>query len=173
MWLLAIFIIVPLIEIGLFIKIGGWLTLWPTLAIVVLTAIVGTALVRHQGRGVLNDLRGSLDELRDPSQPLAHGAMILLAGALLLTPGFMTDAFGLALLVPQLREWAFRRIRRHVRVVSAGGPMGGGRGGRGPRVYPDRRGDVIEGEYEAHEDAQPAARGEPGRGARPSEWTRH
>jgi UPF0716 protein FxsA len=174
MWLLAVFIAVPLIEIALFIEIGGWLTLWPTLAIVVLTAILGTALVRRQGRDVLNDLRGSLNDLRDPSEPLVHGAMILLAGALLLTPGFMTDAFGFALLVPQFRKWAFRRIQRHVTILSAGGHGGGAQGPRSCS-YRDRHGDVIEGDYQAHDDPPPPSeRGGEGQGRKPpSGWTRH
>ena len=85
MWLLIAFIAVPLIEIGLFIQVGGWLTLWPTLAIVLGTGILGTWLVRQQGLRVLEELRGSLRDMRDPLSPLAHGAMILFAGALLLT----------------------------------------------------------------------------------------
>lgn len=173
MWLLAIFIAVPLIEIALFIKVGGWLTLWPTLGIVILTAILGTALVRYQGRGVLNDLRGALDEVRDPSEPLAHGAMIVLAGALLVTPGFMTDAFGLALLVPKCREWVFGRVRRHVTIVSAGGPAAGqGRPGAGG--YSDGHGDVIEGDYHAQDEVRTDARGSQQSVRKsPSGWTRH
>jgi UPF0716 protein FxsA len=97
MWVLLAFVAVPLIEIGLFIKVGGWLTLWPTLGIVLLTGIIGTFLVRQQGLKVLGELRKSMSTMRDPLSPLAHGAMILFAGALLLTPGFFTDAVGFAL----------------------------------------------------------------------------
>lgn len=175
MWLLAVFIAVPLIEIALFIKVGGWLTLWPTLAIVILTALLGTALVSHQGRGVLEDLRRSLDDLRDPSQPLVHGAMILLAGALLLTPGFMTDAIGLALLVPAIREWAFRRIRRHVTIIGARG-AGGGYRQQGGRTGFAERGDVIEGDYHVQDETQAhSGHGDHrnGAGRSSSAWTRH
>lgn len=168
MWLLAIFIAVPLIEIALFIQIGGWLTLWPTLAIVILTALLGTTLVRHQGRSVLDDLRRSLNDLRDPSEPLAHGAMILLAGALLVTPGFMTDAMGLALLVPKVREWAFRRLRGTVTIISAGGPR---QWGGGPSA--EGHGDVIEGDYQAQDDPRTGAGHSDGAGNSPSGWTRH
>ena len=83
MWLFLAFLLVPLIEIALFIQVGGLIGLWPTLAIVVITAIVGTALVRSQGLRALGDLQGSFSRLEDPTTPLAHGAMILLAGALL------------------------------------------------------------------------------------------
>lgn len=95
MWLFLAFLAVPLIEIALFIQVGGLIGLWPTLGIVILTAILGTWLVRSQGLRALSELQGSFSRLEDPSKPLAHGAMILLSGALLLTPGFspMPSAF--------------------------------------------------------------------------------
>ena len=82
MRLFLLFLIVPLIEIALFIQVGGIIGLGWTLLIVVLTAILGTFLVRSQGMAVLAKLRGSMEELRDPTEPLVHGAMILFSGAL-------------------------------------------------------------------------------------------
>jgi UPF0716 protein FxsA len=116
MWLFVAFLLVPLIEIGLFIQIGGWIGLWPTLGIVILTAILGTYLVRSQGLMAIDNLRGSFSRLEDPSEPLAHGAMILLAGALLLTPGFFTDAVGFALLAPPIRSALIGYMRKHIKV---------------------------------------------------------
>lgn len=116
MWLFLIFLAVPLIEIGLFIQVGGAIGLLPTLVIVILTALLGTALVRQQGIAVLNDLRRSLDTFDDPARPLVHGALILFAGALLLTPGFFTDAVGLSLLVPPVRDMAYDLVRRRIAV---------------------------------------------------------
>ena len=81
MWLFVAFLAVPLVEIALFIQVGGLIGLWPTLAIVVLTALSGTMLVRSQGAMAMNDVRRSFNNLSDPTEPLAHGAMILLAGA--------------------------------------------------------------------------------------------
>ncbi|WP_347311710.1 FxsA family protein [Defluviimonas sp. SAOS-178_SWC] len=159
MWLLIAFIAVPLIEIGLFIKVGGVIGLWPTLAIVLLTAIVGSWLVRMQGALALARLRTSLNELRDPTEPIAHGAMILLAGALLLTPGFFTDAIGILLLIPPVRSAVLRYLAARVRVerfTVGGGP---------PRQEPYRP-DVIDGEfYEVDPEDTPPRR--------PSGWTRH
>ena len=111
MRLLIAFIAVPLIEIGLFIQVGDAIGLWPTLLIVLLTAIVGTALVRSQGTQVLRKLQGSFQAMKDPTEPLAHGAMILFAGALLLTPGFFTDAFGFLLLFLPFRNLITKMIR--------------------------------------------------------------
>lgn len=172
MWLFFAFVGVPLIEIGLFIQVGGWIGLWPTLAIVILTAIAGTALVRSQGGQVLRQIQGSFDKLEDPTEPMAHGAMILLSGALLLTPGFFTDAVGFALLVPGVRTRVFRFLRSRVRVQSF--RMGGNRSGGFPpedwSTPPHRtRPDVIDGEFhEIDPDSVP-----PRPGSRPSGWTRH
>ena len=115
MCLLLAFIAVPVIEIGLFIQVGDIIGLWPTLLIVLLTAIAGTTLVRSQGTQVLSALQGSFQAMRDPTEPLAHGAMILFAGALLLTPGFFTDAFGFLLLFPPFRHLITTMIRSRLK----------------------------------------------------------
>ncbi|MHC0052027.1 FxsA family protein [Actibacterium sp. D379-3] len=159
MWLFALFLAVPLIEIALFVQVGGLIGLWPTLAIVVITAILGTSLMRAQGAVAMGQIRNSFNELSDPTEPLAHGAMILLAGALLLTPGFFTDVTGFLLLFPPFRALAYRWLRSRVRVQSftTAAPH------RGP-ARPG--GDVIEGEFEELNGEKPANSG-------PSGWTRH
>lgn len=145
MWLFLAFLAVPLIEIALFIQVGGAIGLWPTLAIVVLTAVLGTWLVRTQGALALGQLRRSFAELDDPSEPLAHGAMILVAGALLLTPGFFTDAVGFALLMPPVRAAVFRWLKTRVSVAR----FEMGADPRDPAYrQPQARGDVIDGDYE-------------------------
>lgn len=165
MWLFALFIAVPLIEIALFIQIGGLIGLWPTLLVVVVTALIGTYLVRSQGAEALAQLRRSFDELRDPTEPLAHGAMILFSGALLLTPGFFTDAVGFALLMPPVRRAVYRYVRARVKVHEV--HYGSRRGAPSDR----RPGpDVIDGEYEEIDPAQQSTH-RPDRGS--SGWTRH
>lgn len=164
--LLLLFLIVPLIEIALFIQVGGMIGLWPTLAIVVLTAVTGTWMIRHQGVAELGRLRQSLQDLSDPTESLAGGAMILLAGALLLTPGFFTDAVGLLLLIPAVRRAIYTRLRSRVSVaefrVDRGPQPSGGR----PRPG---MGDIIDGEYREI-GREPD---ENGPNERPSGWTRH
>lgn len=163
MWIFLAFLAVPLIEIGLFIKVGGLIGLWPTLGIVVLTAVMGTALVRREGAQALDDLRNSLNELRDPSRPLAHGAMILIAGVLLLTPGFFTDTLGILLLIPGVRDRVMRLAASRVTVVRF--EMGGAyrRQARDPGRYPRhaRDPDIIDADEigEIHPDE--SARGGP------------
>ena len=120
MWLLILFIAIPLVEIALFIQVGGFLGLWPTLAIVLMTAILGSWLVRGQGLMALGQVKSSFSNLNDATEPLAHGAMIIFSGALLLTPGFFTDAVGFALLVPQIRSIVFRYFRSKITVQGFG-----------------------------------------------------
>ncbi|QCO55762.1 FxsA family protein [Pseudorhodobacter turbinis] len=160
MWLLLAFVVVPLIEIGLFIQVGGWLTLWPTLAIVLATGIIGTVLVRRQGLRVLAELRSSMSQMRDPLSPLAHGAMILFAGALLLTPGFFTDTVGFLLLIPQLRQMIITAIAARVTVVGAGATT----------AHRPPGNDIIDAEYiDVSDDNEP---NDP-KNNRPSRWTEH
>lgn len=110
MWLFLIFVAVPIIEIGLFIQVGGFLGLWPTLAIVILTALVGTTLMRAQGMAALKKLQTNIESGGNPADPIANGAFILIAGLLLLTPGFFTDTLGLLLLVPPVRQALIRNV---------------------------------------------------------------
>ena len=104
MWIILILVAIPIIEIALFIKLGGWVGLWPTITLVVITAILGGLLLRMQGFAAMQKLQSSVAEGGDPRGPLAHGVMILVAGLLMLTPGFFTDAGGFALLLPPVRS---------------------------------------------------------------------
>ena len=168
MWLLIAFIAVPLIEIGLFIQIGGAIGLWPTLLIVLITAFLGTFLVRTQGAMALGQLRSSFSEVRDPTEPLVHGAMILFAGALLLTPGFFTDAVGFALLIPGVRQAAFKAIRSRVHMQSfqTGPDPFGNQPHPGQRPPGPGGGDVIDGEFQEIDPSDAGPRN-------PSGWTKH
>jgi len=101
--LLFTFIAVPIIEIGLFIKVGGYFGFWPTIGIVLLTAIIGTTLLRQQGLATLKSAQTSLEQNGFPLKEVFDGLCLLFAGALLLTPGFFTDTIGLMMFVPPLR----------------------------------------------------------------------
>jgi len=158
MWLFLAFVAVPIIEIALFIQVGGVIGTWPTLGIVVLTAILGTWLVRAQGRQAMGNLQRSFSQLSDPTEPLAHGAMVLVSGVLLLTPGFFTDALGFALLVPGIRTAVFQYFRKRVRVQTFS--MGG------QDFRPSADPEVIDGEFfEVDPVKKPTHR--------PSGWTKH
>jgi len=117
--LLAAFIGVPLIEIGLFIEVGGLIGLWPTIAVVILTAMAGAALLRHQGLGALARLQQSLDNGEPPVDPVFDGFCLLAAGMLLLTPGFFTDAVGFLLFVPPVRAGLKRLLANRIQMHTA------------------------------------------------------
>ncbi|MDP0928166.1 FxsA family protein [Paracoccus onubensis] len=173
MWLFALFLAVPLIEIALFIQVGGLIGLWPTLGIVILTAVAGMSLMRSQGAKAWNDVNRSFGELRDPGRPLAHGVMIMFAGMLLVLPGFFTDSLGLALLVPGIRELVMRWIASRIQVSRV--QM---RGRPEPHRPPYNDG-VIDGDFVVEDESQDHAPMPPdvspgeNRNRGNSGWTRH
>lgn len=101
--LLALFILVPLVELYLFLAIGGRIGLASTLGIIIFTGILGASLTKSQGARALARFRLASAEGRLPHKEVLDGLLILIAGAVLLTPGFLTDAVGFLLLVPPVR----------------------------------------------------------------------
>ena len=138
------FLAVPIIEITVIIKVGGLIGAWPTVGLIILTAASGAAMVRAQGFQILVRAQESLDLGQFPAEELFDGLNLMVAGVLLLTPGFVTDALGLILLVPPLRRhiarWIWSRMLKGERFhFSAGAAQGRSR---------TRRDDgVIEGEF--------------------------
>lgn len=118
--LLLLFIGIPLIEIALFIQIGGMIGMLATIGIVIATAIIGSLALRAQGLSTLNNIRVALDRGRFPADDLRDGALLIAAAALLLTPGFFTDAIGFSLFFPTVRQvigqWLFARLIGQVHV---------------------------------------------------------
>lgn len=115
-----VLLIVPLAEIGAFIVIGREIGVLWTLAMVFVTAVIGSILLRVQGFGLINRIQSEMNDGRVPGREMVHGVMILIAGVLLLTPGFITDALGFLLFVPFVRDAGWSMIRNRVHVVSAG-----------------------------------------------------
>ena len=128
--LLAAFIVVPLVEIGLFIQVGGAIGMGWTLGLVFATAIAGAALLRQQGRGTLRRAREQLARNTLPLAEAFDGVMLVIAGALLLTPGFLTDAGGGLLLIPLVRHLVRRTVVRRL-LAAVGIDLGKGRAGPG------------------------------------------
>jgi UPF0716 protein FxsA len=143
--LFLLFLIVPAIEIALFIEIGGVIGVIPTLLLIVFTAALGVVLLRLQGMRTLVRVQESLNRGEIPAIEMLEGMMLLISGAFLLTPGFFTDAVGFAVLVPVVRTRAAMWLLSHADVIKF--RSGGGPGG--PDVYTDQRGHhTIEGEYQ-------------------------
>ena len=158
-WLLVgLFILVPLVEIYVIIQVGQVIgALW-TIVLLVVDSILGSWLIRHEGGRAWRALRDALDSGRMPAKELADGALILIGGTLMLAPGFVTDAFGVLMILPVTRPLFRRLLTRLVaaRLVVAGpvgdSPFSGFGGGLGNmpgdarRPGPDPEGPVIRGE---------------------------
>ena len=111
--LLAVFIVIPLIELVILIKVGSYIGLWPTILIVVLTGIVGASLARYQGFIIINKIRSDVSSGRVPARELIDGLLVLIGGIVLLTPGFLTDICGFILLIPLTRNLIKGIVRKH------------------------------------------------------------
>jgi UPF0716 protein FxsA len=135
-WLFfALFIVVPLLEIYAFIQVGLQIGALPTLALILLTALVGALLVRWQGLKVIMDARQSLARDELPVRAALHGGLLLLSGLLLLTPGFVTDAAGFLLLLPQVRALVAKRAWRWLEIrTKKARAQSASRDGRRPAV---------------------------------------
>ena len=121
-WLLAFFIIMPIAEVAVLIKVNHLVGLGNTIAIVVLTGFGGALLARWQGLMVVMDIQRDLAEGRMPAPRLIDGVMILMAGLLLITPGLITDTVGFLLLVPVVRKEIRVWLRRKLEAKFGGGP---------------------------------------------------
>jgi UPF0716 protein FxsA len=137
--LVLVFIVVPIAELYVIIQVGGLIGVGPTLLLLLLDAILGSWLLKHEGRSAWRRFNQALAERRLPAKEVADGFLVILGGALLIAPGFITDVFGILFLLPPTRAVARRVLHRWTvgRVTVVGFPgaatMGGfgGSGGRG------------------------------------------
>jgi UPF0716 protein FxsA len=131
--LIALFIVVPIVEIYVIIQIGALIGVVPTIALLIADAVLGSLLLRHQGRGAWRRFNEAIAQRRFPGREVADGLLIAIGGTLLLTPGFVTDIFGAIFLIPPTRAIVRRLMRGYVarRFLVVGMPrsMGGAPGG--------------------------------------------
>ena len=149
--LMTLFLVVPIIEIYLLIKVGSYIGILPTIALVVLTAVIGASLLRSQGMQTYLRFNQSLSEGRMPANEILEGVALLIGGALLLTPGFFTDLIGFFCLLPITRQPVVAFI------VNRFNPMS--RMNMGGILYPssgspprNKSGNVYEGKVTDHSD---------------------
>ncbi len=142
--LVILFIVVPIAELYVIIQVGQLIGLWPTLILLLADAILGSMLLRHQGRGAWRRFNEALAQRRFPGTEVVDGVLIVIGGTLLLTPGFLTDIFGLLLLIPPSRAVVRRILRRFTigRFTVVGMPGGGA----GP--FDRRDGSTVTREYD-------------------------
>ena len=137
--LFVTFLAVPLVEVAVFVRVGGWLGLWPTLLACVTTAVVGSFVIRLQGVDVARRTRARLEGGVMPLAEGLDGLCLVVAGLLLVTPGFFTDALGGLLLVPAVRRALYRRLAGRLTGMPAARPGAGA---------PSASGGVIDGDFE-------------------------
>jgi UPF0716 protein FxsA len=156
--LVILFIVVPILELWLIIEIGSLIGVWPTIALLLADALLGSLLLRHQGRGAGRRVNQALAERRVPGKEVADGLLIAIGGTLLLAPGFLTDIVGLLFLIPPTRAIVRRLLKGMVgkRILVMGGPAGAayGAASAGSRAY----GYAKRGEG-APDDTDPASNG--------------
>ena len=146
--LLLLFIVVPLIELYVLLQVGQAIGVLPTIGLLILDSILGSMLMRSQGRVVWRRFNEAVAAGRVPAREVLDGVLVIFGGALLLTPGFATDVFGLVLLLPPTRALVRRALLRGVGarfMVSVARPPGFGPGA--PRRRPPGSGgfDDVEG----------------------------
>ncbi len=157
---LALFIGVPLIEIALFVQIGGRIGITWTIVIVIATAMAGTALLRMQGLAVMRQAQDTMEAGGVPVESLIDGLFLLIAGILLLTPGFLTDFVGFLFFIPPVRRSLGRYLWARVAKSGNVGFSSSRGGGRGPTTASPPGGVVIEGEI-VEEIFSPGEAGDP------------
>lgn len=142
--LFTLFLLIPLIEIYLLIQVGSAIGALPTVGLVVLTAVIGALLLRHQGLYTYARVQQALARGELPTVAMLEGLVLLVCGALLLTPGFFTDALGFLALIPPLRQWMILKLLQGG-VIQTMGPA--------PRHHrPDDAPRTLDGEYRREDD---------------------
>jgi UPF0716 protein FxsA len=167
---LLLFILVPLAELAILIKLGDVIGIGATILLVIGTAVIGVSLLKRQGLAAIARARSSVDTGEFPVESVVDGVCLLIAGAFLLTPGLLTDTVGFTLLIPAFRlklaHWIFDKFKNSEGVqfstFGMGPDMGPGhepdtgRGAPGAPPHPrDQQSGVIEGEFEDLDDEPP------------------
>lgn len=131
--LVVLFIVVPIVEIYVIIQVGELIGIWPTVLLLLADAVLGSYLLKHQGRSAWRRFNEALAQRRFPGTEVVDGALILVGGTLLLAPGFITDVFGAILLIPPTRAVVRALLKRFTvgrfTVIDVGGRTSGGWGG--------------------------------------------
>ena len=160
----VLFLVIPIIEIYFLIKVGEMIGAFPTIILVVLTAVIGAGLLRQQGLSTLARFQQNLSTGKIPAQEMVEGIMLAVGGALLMTPGFVTDTMGFLCLLPFSRKFIAKKIIKRSSAkftagmsggfgAGMGGGVGGGFGGFNPDSHHNQDSDVVEGEFtEVEED---------------------
>lgn len=144
----SLFIVVPLLEVFLLIKIGGVIGALPTIGLILLTAAMGALMLKQQGFSTVSRIRRSLDRGHLPAKDLLEAAFLLIGGVFLLTPGFFTDAIGFLCLIPITRSILIRLVVGRVATAVHNHVVQRNQDPHGQQ-RPNR---IIDGDYRAEDD---------------------
>lgn len=152
--LFLVFSSVSLLEIFVLVKVGGFLGAWPTVALVIITALIGSSLVRSQGLQLVKQLQERMAHGEMPGLQLIEGVMLLITGVLLVTPGFVTDFAGLLLLQPKIRGSIAKVLLEKVKLKTFNARSGASSQSATGAPFMNSKSDdnVIEGEFERKDD---------------------
>jgi len=159
---IVLFLVVPIVEIYILLKVGNIIGAFPTIILVVLTAVIGAGLLRQQGLSTLARLQQNMGQGKIPAQEMIEGVLLAVGGALLMTPGFVTDTMGFLCLLPFSRTFIAKNImKRSVEKIKAG--AGAQMGGFTYSSYHSNEtnqtqgdSDIVEGEFTEVEEDAPA-----------------
>ena len=140
-----VFIVIPLIELAVIIKVGSLIGVFPTIALLILSAIVGISLVRREGLSTLMRAKQRSDAGESPEVEALESIIIALSGCLMVLPGFITDIIGICGLIPPLRRLLVHRIKKRVHIHTSGKTY---EGYRADEPSASKKPHVIEGEFE-------------------------
>jgi len=140
---LIIFVVIPLVELGIFAAVSEHIGLWSALFFALFTAVLGGFIVRLQGMQTIVSMRSGMGQGRMPTREIFDGFCLVAAGALLITPGFLTDAIGFSLLVPPFRDVLRKNLKKNTKFAMGGTVSGSGFERRRPNDP-----NIIEGEFE-------------------------
>jgi len=152
---LLLFIVIPIAEIMLLLRVSDFIGAWTTVGLVLFTAFLGVNLLKRQGLSTLSRFQQRLQSGQIPAQEMVEGMLIAFSGALLLTPGFITDAIGFTCLLPPVRALIAKRILSSGKGFVGMGSFTSQTGFRQPNS-PFDKGETIDGEYRNETDPQPS-----------------
>ena len=138
----VLFLLIPIVEIFFLIKVGEIIGAWPTIFLVVLTAVIGAGLLRQQGLSILTRFQKNMGEGKLPAQEMIEGIVLAVGGALLMTPGFVTDTIGFLCLFPFSRQLIAQQIIKRSTIQMKAQMGGFSQGGQWQREE-----GIIEAEY--------------------------
>ncbi len=126
LFLIAFLIAVPIAEIAVFLLVGDLIGALPTIALIILTAVLGATLLKRQGLSAIARLKADLDQGKVPAGAIGQAVTVAIAGILLLTPGFITDTIGLLLFIPSVRRGIWKQVSGAVKMERGTAPQRGG-----------------------------------------------